>query len=72
MIARHALFSFGSSMPVCEDPIMEQHILRLSSTMASAVVFVVIVFVLHFELTNFIKRLLRVATFILVFGMCCL
>ena len=31
VIACHALFSFGSSM--CEDlPILEQHILRLSST----------------------------------------
>ena len=30
--------------------------------MASAVVLVVLVFVLHFELTDFFKRLLRVAT----------
>ena len=40
--------------------------------MTSAIVVVVLVFVLHFERTNFFKMLLRVATFILVFRMCCL
>ena len=38
----------------------------------SAVVLVVFVFVPHFELANLFKKLLRVATFILVFCMCCL
>ena len=35
----------------------------------SAVVLVVLVFVPHFEPTNFFKKLLRVAAFILVFCM---
>ena len=73
VIAGHALFSFGSSMCVCEDLVhtgatysaIEQH-------MDSAVVPVLLEFVLHFEITNFFKRFLRVVTFILVFCMCCL
>ena len=39
---------------------------------ASTVVLVVLVFILYFDLDNLIKGLLRVATFILVFCMCCL
>ena len=70
MITHHSLFSFGSSMSVCEDlahtgtaySAIEWH-------MACALVLIVLVFVLHFELTNFLKRLLRVATFILLFCM---
>ena len=38
--------------------------------MASAVVLIVLAFVPHFVLANFFKRLLRVATFILVFCIC--
>ena len=69
MIARHALFSSGSNMSAYVDsPILEQHILLLSST-GCAVVLIVLVFVPHFELANFFKRLLQVATFILVFCM---
>ena len=73
MIARHALFSFGASIFMCGDlahtvvtySAIEQH-------MASAVALVVLVFVLHFEITNYFKRLFLVATFIFVFCICCL
>ena len=70
MIARHALFSYGSSMSACE------HITHTGATYyaieyhrVSVVVIVVLVFVPNFELANFIKRLLWITTFILV---CCM
>ena len=73
MIARHALFSFGSRMSVCEDL---AHIgatyYAIDLHMTSAVVLIVLVFVLHFERNIFFKRLLLVATFILVLCICCL
>ena len=73
VITRHALFSSGSSMSAYVDlahngatySAIEQH-------SASAGVLIVLAFVSHFELVNFSKRLVRVATFILVFCRCCL
>ena len=63
VIAHHALFSYESSMSACEN--LELH-------RVSVIIFIVIVFVPYFELANFFKGLLRVATLILVFCMCCL
>ena len=73
VIPWHVLFSSGSSMSACEDL---AHTGAAYSVIAqhrdSAVVLIVNAFVPHFKLSNFFKRLLRVATLILVFGMCCL
>ena len=72
VIARYA-FRFESSMFAYVDlahtgasySVIEWH-------RARAVVFKVFAFVPYFELATFLKRLLRVATFILAFCMCCL
>ena len=65
----HALFSFRSSMG---EIFARRHTTysAIEKHRVSAVVLVVLVFVPHSELANFFKRLLRVATFILVFCMC--
>ena len=73
MIARHALFSSGSNMSAYVDL---AHIGAAYSAIelhrTSAVILIVLALVPHFELANFFKRLFCVATFILVFCMCCL
>ena len=73
VIARHALFSFGSNMSVYVDLVHTGAIYSaIEYHRDSAVVVIVLAFVPHFELANFFKGLLRVAIFILVFCMCCL
>ena len=70
MIARHALFNSGFNISAYVNlahtgaaySAIEWH-------RASAVLLIVLEFVPHFELANFFKRLLSVATFILVFYM---
>ena len=67
VIAQHALFSYGSSMIAYVDlahtGIPDS---AIDKYRASAVLLIVLAFVPHFEFANFFKRLLRVATFILV------
>ena len=68
-----ALFSSGFSFWACDD--LAQTGAAYSATEqhnANAVVLMVLAFAPHFELENFLSRLLRVATFIFVLCMCSL
>ena len=72
-MARHALSSSGSSMSAYVDLAHTGAVYSaIEKNWASAVALILLAFVPHFELANVFKRLLRVATFILVFRMCCL
>ena len=73
MIARHALFSSRSNMSAYVDLAHTRAAYSAIAAQASSVFLIVLAFPPpHFELAYFFERLLRVATFILVFCMCCL
>ena len=73
MIARHALFSSGSNMSSYVDiAYTGTSYSAIELHRANSVGLIVLAFVPHFKLANLFKRLLQVATFILVFCMCCL